>query len=135
MLPFDPITMDIVCRRSPAPEWMGGGSPEFNIEQRVVHHSPTGMEWGYGGSGPADFALNIMNLFLPILDLVGGDVVGLYRGTCARDAWDLHQPFKWAFIATLPREGGTIKGDDIRAWIKENTPKDGEPPPLALGPN
>ncbi len=25
--------------------------------RHIVHHSPTGFEWGYGGSGPADLAL------------------------------------------------------------------------------
>jgi len=25
-----------------------------------VYHSPTGFEWGYGGSGPADLARSIM---------------------------------------------------------------------------
>ena len=32
-----------------------------NVPHLVVHHSPTGYEWGYGGSGPADLALNILD--------------------------------------------------------------------------
>lgn len=30
---------------------------------QVVYHSPTGVEWGYGGSGPADMALTILAHF------------------------------------------------------------------------
>lgn len=30
------------------------------LRQRIVYHSPTGFEWGYPGSGPADLALNIL---------------------------------------------------------------------------
>ena len=58
---------------------------------QVVHHSPSGFEWGYGGSGPADLALSI-------LALVIGDereTVGIFEGrTCGALAWQLHQLFK-----------------------------------------
>jgi hypothetical protein len=57
-LPFDPATGDIVCRRDP------DGTKHFNVPRRHVHHSPTGWEWGYGGSGPSDFALNVLALFV-----------------------------------------------------------------------
>lgn len=96
-LPFDG---DVICRRDP------DGSKHFNIEQSIVLHSPTGMEWGYGGSGPADFALNILALF-----------------TDATTAELLHQAFKWKFVAGLPEEGGTIKGEDIRLFISEEKEK------------
>ncbi len=85
------------------------GEPSADVPHKLVYHSPTGFEWGYGGSGPADLALNILASFLPL-----------------RQAWALHQPFKWRFIATMPREGGTIKGDDIRQFLKENAPCTGE---------
>ncbi len=28
--------------------------------RHVMYHNPTGFEWGYGGSGPADLALSIL---------------------------------------------------------------------------
>jgi hypothetical protein len=71
-----------------------------NIPQTEVYHSPTGFEWGYGGSGPADLALNILRLF-----------------TDPQTARRYHQAFKWEFIAPMPREGGVIKGDVIRDWL------------------
>lgn len=51
----------------------------------LARHSPTGFEWGYGGSGPAQLALAIL------------------AEHCAevRDALNLHQRFKWNVIAAL----------------------------------
>lgn len=95
-IPFDPSTMDIVCYRDARREI------HVNIPQQRVWHSPAGFEWGYGGSGPADFALNILLLF----------VEPMYA-----EMW--HQDFKWAFVAPLPEAGGTIPGDAIREWIAE----------------
>ena len=95
-LPFDTATMDVACLRT-------ADGNQFNIPQALVLHSPTGMEWGYCGSGPADFALNI-----------------LYRFTQDKrfsEAW--HQPFKCEFVAGLPKEGGTIRGKRIVKWINQ----------------
>lgn len=60
------------------------------------------FEIGYGGSGPADLALNCLARFIP-----------------PQDAWNLHQDFKWKFIAPLPEYGDIIKVEDVLAWIKE----------------
>ncbi len=46
----------------------GPGDTAVYVEQggcrwplrHVVHHSPSGLSWGYGGSGPADTALSIL---------------------------------------------------------------------------
>jgi Family of unknown function (DUF6011) len=119
-LPFDWGTMDVVCRRD------ADGGKHFNIPQVHIEHSPGGFEWGYGGSGPSDYALNILAIFLPTPKRArvdpwgGGNAVKLHGGTTlSRAAWALHHDFKFRFVATLPREGGTIGGDEIRAWIAE----------------
>src|SRR6516162_11027293 len=52
------------------------------------NHSPTGFEWGYGGSGPAQLALALL------ADALGDD---------AR-AVRLHQRFKWEIVARLERD-------------------------------
>ena len=41
----------------------GNGQPVVNVSHMIVRHSPDGFEWGYGGSGPSDLALNILILF------------------------------------------------------------------------
>jgi hypothetical protein len=51
-------------------------------------HSPTGFEWGYGGSGPAQLALALL------ADALGDDALALR----------LHQRFKWKSIAPIPRD-------------------------------
>lgn len=125
-LPFDPETCDVVCARVGGtrldnPDW---AKRQFNVGQAVVVHSPTGFEWGYGGSGPADFALNVLNLFAIRFfgqkpDFQAGRGA---QGRCCQVAWDLHQDFKREFVARLPEEGGTIKGSDIKGWMAARLP-------------
>jgi len=85
---------DIVCWRD-----MDGGV-HVNVPQDIVYHSPTGLEFGYEGLGPADLALNIL-----------APIVG------EPDARRLHQQFKTDFVAKLPRQGGTITAQQIGDWL------------------
>jgi hypothetical protein len=54
----------------------------------LSNHSPTGFEWGYGGSGPAQLALAIL------ADALGDDKAALR----------LHQRYKFMVIGALPRD-------------------------------
>ena len=74
-----------------------------NVPHRVVIHSSGGYEIGYGGSGPADLALNIL-LMVTTDELAS--------------RW--YQKFKLEFIARLPEYGGIIPLSEIRRWIKHN---------------
>jgi hypothetical protein len=85
---------DIICSRTQ-------NGIKTNVPRRFFYHSPTGFEWGYGGSGPADFAWNILSIFIG-----------------QKEAEKYYQKFKFEFIATLPREGGTIPRELILEWIK-----------------
>jgi len=69
------------------------------LPQQIVDHSPTGFEFGYGGSGPADLALNILALFVSL-----------------NEAHELHQDFKWAFIAPA-KPNDTLPVSAVRTWI------------------
>ncbi len=40
------------------------GELEVCLVPHLVHHSPTGMEFGYAGSGPADLALSLLTFHL-----------------------------------------------------------------------
>ncbi len=94
---------DIVCRREAGVVRVEGVSHSW------VWHSPSGFEWGYGGSGPADLALNI-----------------LLEATGERDfAAEHHQAFKRAFVAPLPFDGGRIEAARISEWIAERGPDRG----------
>lgn len=63
----------------------------------LYNHSPTGFEWGYCGSGPAQLALAIL------ADHLGDD----------REALNLYQRFKWAVVVELPRRRWTLTGQEI----------------------
>jgi hypothetical protein len=66
------------------------------------NHSPTGFEWGYGGSGPAQLALALLADRLPD----DGDL-----------AYQLHQHFKWAVVCQFPKSGWIIDAYEIDQWI------------------
>lgn len=70
--------------------------------RHIMYHSPTGFEWGYGGSGPADLARSIL-----------ANVAGI------KFADMFYQEFKWKFIECQPREGFRIAEREIREWLKE----------------
>jgi len=70
----------------------------------VVKHSPTGFNWGYGGSGPADLALSLLT------DATGNRPL----------AESLYQDFTWAVVARLPDEW-TLTRHDILNWVRQKT--------------
>lgn len=67
--------------------------PRFDLR----NHSPSGLEWGYAGSGPAQLALAIL------ADHLKDDAKAL----------ELHQSFKFAVITKLPRPGWTLTSDQV----------------------
>lgn len=73
--------------------------------KHTMRHSPTGFNWGYGGSGPADTALSILT-----------DCLG------ERKANQLYQPFKWAFVAGWDNEW-RISEKEIKDWAKNQQNK------------
>lgn len=82
----------------------------------VVYHSPTGYEYGYMGSGPADLALSILADFFQ----QSKEAALRHIRTGAGDgrAWWLHQAFKAAFIATKDQRqhGFSFSEYKIRMW-------------------
>lgn len=111
--------------------------------RRVVLHSPTGFEWGYGGSGPADLALSILADVLGEMpssrELYHGSHVcdgcngsgGDESGVCVRCdgagllgpvlCLRLHQKFKFEVVAGFDRKSWQIAAADVREWIRRNT--------------
>lgn len=120
----DDVTTAVVLKRKGDPRQCA--NVQTNVPHAVCHHSPSGYEFGYGGSGPADLALNVMEIYVADMGLRGqkktafGEAeVECFEGTCDPLAWDLHQRFKRDFIGRVPREGGRIEGDAIREWIRD----------------
>jgi hypothetical protein len=74
----------------------------LNPRRDLWNHSPTGFEWGYGGSGPAQLALALL------ADHCGDD----------EQALNLYQRFKWAVIAELPCRHWTLTSEEIEQVIQ-----------------
>lgn len=68
------------------------------LEHRV-HHSPTGFEWGYGGSGPADLARSII-----------WDVLG------EKPTPSMYMAFKFEVVAKWGDQWSITEGE-VRDWI------------------
>jgi hypothetical protein len=64
------------------------------------NHSPTGFEWSYQGSGPAQLALALL------LEVTDSDT-----------ALDLYQDYKREVVACWPIAGFTVTTADLRAWL------------------
>lgn len=92
-----------------------------NVPTHCVEHSPAGFNYGYHGSGPADFALNILEDYLWCTNHnPGNERMNLHQGSCFRKAWDLHQEFKRDFLAPLDGPGPhKIDWADIKNWMRE----------------
>ena len=97
-----------------------GSRVHTNVPHLVTHHSPDGYEWGYGGSGPADLALNVVEAALRDLGHKG-PLVECWQGRCFREAYQLHQDFKRELIAGVPHSGGSISWGSVLEWMREST--------------
>jgi len=63
-----------------------------------VRHSPAGLDWGHGGSGPADAARSIL-----------WDHLG------AEPPTETYQAFKWQVVAKM-QDGAAVSGLDVARW-------------------
>lgn len=82
---------------------------------KIRDHSPTGFNWGYHGSGPAQLALAIL------LDATGD----------AERALDQYQAFKWDVVSRFKDEWSVTEAE-VLAWLA-GRPID--PPPAADEPH
>lgn len=73
-------------------------SPRYDLRQ----HSPTGFEWGYGGSGPAQLALAIL---------------AHEYGEKFAEIW--YQDFKWDVIARLSGRAWNLTSEQIDAAMQQ----------------
>lgn len=100
--------------------WLGrlrDGRTQTNVPHLIVQHSPTGFEWGYGGSGPADLALNICHAVMRYLadELRVGEVFDDRRPHPA--TVQMYQDFKSQFLVPMDREGGHLEYQAVRRWV------------------
>ena len=99
----------LVCRR------LADGRAAVNVPHIVKHHSHSGFEWGFPGSGPAELALNVMHIILKPRGHDDGTVIG--GVLVSRDAWRLHQEAKFEFLVKMPTDGGMVPIELIQQWF------------------
>jgi len=73
----------------------------LDMRNDIRNHSPTGPEWGYGGSGPAQLALALLV-----------DVLGEHDGE------RLYQLYKRQVVAGFSHEGFAITAEAIEEWAR-----------------
>lgn len=103
----EPDTIRAV-RGNVEPEVTIGGQPlDWRASLAVRNHSPSGVEWGYNGSGPSQLALAI-----------------LLTLTNAETAVSCYQQFKREMIARIDEPQWVLPLRDVRRWLKETTATD-----------
>lgn len=71
----------------------------------IRNHSPTGFEWGYGGSGPAQLALAL------VADCCGKKLA----------IPTIYQWVKASIVSRLPQDGWVLTEEQIRASVQAAT--------------
>jgi len=79
-----------------------GNKQPLNPHLELRNHSPTGFEWGYGGSGPAQLA------FALAMDATGD----------RRRAEHVHQRLKFRLVGRLPYDGWLLTQEEVLAAIR-----------------
>lgn len=77
-----------------------GVKTKLQLRLDLWNHSPTGFEWGYGGSGPAQLALALL------ADALRNDDFAI----------ELHQSYKWEVVANWEQGGWITTTDAISTW-------------------
>ncbi len=105
------------------------GELEVELVPHIVHHSPTGMEFGYAGSGPADLALSLLTFHLQadpidVKRLVAGEVsTELLKDSPALRVVRLYQFFKLEILAVTSLDFLDLSGKLLDLWIREREAK------------
>ena len=82
-------------------EVMVDGEP-LDYRYDLLSASPSGFEWGYGGSRPAQLA-----------------IATLAHAYNNESACEHYQRFKREIVSELPEEGWTLTKRDLDAWRRE----------------
>jgi len=98
----------------------------------IRSHSPSGLEWGYAGSGPAQLALALVADFLRIRELrcTCPDIPEKRRfevyheaacalGVTLERLSRTYQRFKELFVVRFKRDGWSLSEEDVRVGLLE----------------
>ncbi len=82
-------------------KFLGNTGMKLPLRLDLYNHSPTGFDWGYGGSGPSQLALAIL------ADATGDDQYALAR----------RQDFKSEVISGLAYDNWRLTQVSVREWV------------------
>ena len=92
------------------------GNLHASIELPHRQHHSDAFHWGYGGSGPADLALSILDYLT--VTLGEKRTVKIRKGKTTHTAWILHHDFKWQYVAHF-QDDWSITADEIHRWLQQ----------------
>jgi hypothetical protein len=81
-----------------------------------VNHSPTGFEWGYSGSGPAQLSYAILRTYFEI-------ACGYTERFAKMKAERLYFTFKEDFVSKWSANEWAIDSEDIAIWLTKYNEK------------
>jgi hypothetical protein len=100
-----------------------GDGPPWKALPHVAFHSPTGFEWGYGGSGPADLSLSLLCDALGVApssmrSYAKGSIrdFPVERYVSCHAVYGMHQRFKFEVVAKLDHNQWELTQDKISSW-------------------
>lgn len=118
----EPVESGFHMTRIPNGQLDLDGKPMYDVATNVPHVmvvKSDDFEWGYGGSGPHELALNIIEVVLR-REGYQGDTIELDKGQLAFNAtWVLRSEFVRDYISQLPYMGGHIPYEVVKEWIYE----------------
>jgi hypothetical protein len=97
---------------------IGPDGRRLDLRTDLVNHSPTGLEWGYGGSGPAQLALALL------ADHYADPV-----------ALDHYQDFKNDVVAALDGDKWTLDAATVENYLDPDQIEDSTPTTEISGPH
>ena len=125
----------LVMRRDPSGELRSTRCGTF-VSTVPRGPSPDGFEFGYGGSGPSDLALNAVEHLIQTLAEEGvidspsdyytegdGDV---QKGQVSKVAFQLARAFKAKFVAPVSQSGGAVEYGVLKTWLLKQLEVKGE---------
>ena len=88
---------------------------KLRAREDLINHSPTGFEWGYGGSGPSQLALAM--LADTLYDRMPN------KPEADRMTMKVYQDFKRHIISGLPSSTWQLDQDAVFNWFLEHVKK------------
>lgn len=88
-----------------------------------VKHSPSGVEWGYGGAGPYDLARSILSDFCRDIKAEGWCESNPLFRLCNDDYFvdNLAGEFLHHVVSVFPRAHWELTQDEIENWILQRS--------------